>query len=107
MRKLIPVFFALALAGCAANSSVVTPTNLVTFEQDVQAAAVAACGFLPTAETVAGIIATGNPIVTTAGAVANAICFAVAPAKAAHLAGRQMAVIPSVAGVIIHGKFVR
>lgn len=109
MKALIPLALAFSLAGCAAvgTTGSVSPTSLVTFEQDVQAAAVQACGFLPTAETVAGIIATGNPIVSTAGAVANAICDAVLPAKAAHAAGKPMAIIPTVAGVIVHGKFVR
>jgi predicted small secreted protein len=95
----------LALGGCATTGG--TPINVQSFIEQVQAAASVACGFLPTAETVAQIIATGNPIVTTAGDVANAICKAVTvppstpPAVAARL---RAAGPPTVAGVVIHGR---
>ena len=70
----------------------------------VQQLAVAVCGFLPTASTVANIIAAGNPLVATGEAIANAICAAVTPAK---LSGRKLGAIqPMVGGVVIHGRFV-
>ena len=91
----------LAMGGCATMGG--TPVDLTSFVAQVQATTSAVCSFLPTAETVASIIATGNPIVTTAGAVASAICAAVAPAKVAGKLKRATA--PTVAGVAIHGKF--
>ena len=93
---------ALSLAGCSTLGTGGAPLDLTSFIAQVQATSSAVCSFLPTAETVASIIATGNPIVTTANAVANAICAAVAPAKAA---GKLRASQPAVAGVAIHGKF--
>lgn len=65
---------------------------------DAQAVAVAACSFLPTASTVANIIAAGSPQLNTATAVGNAICAAVAP-KAGTSAGK-----PTVAGVPVEGQ---
>ena len=104
MRKLfMSGVFALSLAGCSTLGSGGAPVDLAGFIAQVQATTSAVCAFLPTAETVAGIIATGNPIVTTAGAVANAICAAVAPAKAGKLRAAQ----PTVAGVAIHGRFIQ
>jgi hypothetical protein len=40
----------------------------------IQAKVVKACGFLPMAETVAAILAQGNPAVITVAAVASSIC---------------------------------
>jgi len=68
---------------------------------DAQAAAVKACSFLPTANTVANIIAAGSPALGTASAIADAICAAIAP-KAGAGAGR-----PTVAGVPIDGQRVQ
>jgi hypothetical protein len=103
MRRLfLSSVFAVSLAGCATLG--VTPVDISSFVTQVQAITSTACSFLPTAETVASILATGNPIVATANAVANAICAAVAPAKTA---GKLSTTVPTVAGVVIHGKFLR
>lgn len=103
MRKLLlSSVFAVTLAACSSMGG--APLNLADFIAQVQATTSAVCSFLPTAETVANIVATGNPIVTTAGAVANAICAAVVPAKQAARQNRTAAP-PIVAGVVIHGKF--
>jgi hypothetical protein len=102
MHKLlftIPLIAGLSLGGCATTS---TPFDLNSFIAQVQTDTNAVCAFIPTAETVANIVATGNPIVATAGAVANAICAAVAPPKTA---GRLGATVPTVAGVVVHGRF--
>ena len=70
----------------------------------VQQLAVAVCGFLPTAATVANIISAGNPLVMTGEAIAAAICQAVTPAK---LSGKRLgAITPMVGNVIVHGRFV-
>lgn len=65
---------------------------------DAQAAAVKVCSFLPTANTVANIIATGSPALNTASAIGDAICAAIAP-KAGTDAGK-----PTVAGVPVEGQ---
>jgi hypothetical protein len=71
----------------------------------VQSTASTVCGFLPTVETVTGIIGTitgTGPSVATANSIAAAICRAVT-AKSA----RSGAVAPRVNGVTIRGRFVR
>lgn len=65
---------------------------------DAQAAAVKVCSFLPTANTVANIIAAGSPALNTASAIGDAICAAIAP-KAGAGAGK-----PTVAGVVVEGQ---
>ncbi len=102
MKKLllaIPLAAALTFGGCATTGG-----NVNVIEQ-VRQAAVAVCGFLPTVETVAAILASGNPIVATASGIANAICDAVTHLP--PMTARRGAPAPSVAGVVIHGKFVR
>ena len=99
MRKFI-IAAALAgttlFSGCTTGS--ITPTVVVT---DVQQATVALCAFLPTALTVANIIAAGNPALATATEIATAICAAVTP-KAAIRNGA----VPMVGGVPVAGRFV-
>lgn len=85
--------YTLAATGCQ-------PAPGQTTVQQVQAAAVAACAFLPTATTVASLIASNNPTLNTASAIAAAICAAVT-AKSAPLGGSG----PVVAGVPVKGQF--
>jgi hypothetical protein len=97
----------IALGGCATTGS--APTDITSFVAQVQATTSAVCAFVPTAETVASIISTlggpaGATIVGTANGIASAICAAVAPVKAAGKLHRAVAP-PTVAGVVIHGKF--
>lgn len=94
-----PLVCFLALGGCATTGGIVAPTIA-----SVQAAAVAACSFLPTVATVASIIAAGNPAVITAGAIAEAICSALAASKSS---ARKRATVPVVGNVVIHGTYVR
>ena len=61
------------LAGCP--QSPINPTDVITIAQAV-------CAFVPTAETIANIIAAGKGSVTTATQVADAICSAVPKATA-------------------------
>ena len=107
MRKLfLSGVFAMSLAGCATTGGV-APTDITSFIAQVQATTSAVCAFVPTAETVAGIIGAvtgpaGAGIVATASGIASAICSAVAPPKAS---GRLRAAQPTVAGVAVHGRF--
>jgi hypothetical protein len=102
MRKFlmaIPLVAAMTLAGCAT-----TGTDNKNFLEQVRQAAVAVCGFLPAVDTVVAIVATGNPIAATVAGLANAICAAVTALPPAEV--RRGAPPPTVAGVVIHGKFV-
>lgn len=113
MKRLV-MFAALAgsvsLGSCAGTS--VTPATIQSAVAQVQQAAVVACGFLPTAATVSGILTT---LVPGAGAVdqmvisaAQQICAAVAslaPGKAS--ARLRAAAPPTVNGVPVHGRWVR
>ena len=91
---------AFMLSGCAT-----TGTNQASFIEQVRQAAVAVCGFLPTVDTVGQIILAGNPAFITASAIANGICAAVA--NVPPLSARKGAAPPTVAGVVIHGRFIR
>ena len=88
----------MSFGGCATTSS----TDIAATIAQVQQIAVQICAFIPTAATVAGILATGNPAVATASAAAAAICAAVTPAKAAG----KLRGVPTVSGVVIHGRFI-
>jgi hypothetical protein len=90
--------WAVSLGGCTTTGTF----DLATFVSQVQSTTNAVCAFIPTAETVANIVATGNPIVATADAVANAICDAVRPKTTGRLRAPGP---PTVAGVVVHGRF--
>jgi hypothetical protein len=98
----------LLLGSCAGTG--VTPGTIQSAVTAVQQAAVSACGFLPTAATVSGILATLVPGVAAIeqliASTAQQICAAVAPVK---VAGRLRAstAAPTVNGVTVHGRFVR
>lgn len=92
-----------ALAGCSGGSALPPVSGDTTISQ-VQQIAVQVCGYLPAAETVAGIVATftgGGSVVGIASEVADAICNAVTSKSAAF--GRT----PRVRGVVLRGRFVR
>ena len=95
------------LAACTPASPGGTPAANTAILSEAQSDAVAACGFLPTVATVAGILAAGNPAVMTAAAIGQAICAAVVPAKAAGpRRAAAGASAPAVSGVAIEGHFV-
>lgn len=98
MKKFL-LLTGLLLGGCSAAQQQ-TETQIIAA---VQQQAVLACSFLPTASTVAGILAAGNPALTAASAVAQAICAAVSVTSARV----GTASPPVVAGVVIHGKFTK
>lgn len=90
----------LALGGCSTTGGLAGLSAA-----SVQQLAVSICGYLPTAATVAAILAAGNPAINTIEAAASAICAAVAPVATAS--GKLRATTPTVAGVVVHGRFVR
>ena len=104
MMKFIRVLpLAVLLAACGITNPF---TGQAVTAADVSAAAVAACGFLPTVQTVETML-NANSTVQTAQAIAQAIC-SLATAKAGKLGGAPMApgmIIP--VGFVVHGKFVR
>jgi len=102
MKRLV-LLAAMALGGCASTGTGTTTTAQII--SDAQQAATLACGFVPTAATVANIISVGNPLVSTASAIAQAICSAVA-AVPVTAAGKFRGTLPTVNGVVIHGRFV-
>jgi hypothetical protein len=79
--------------------------------QQIQDAAVKACKFVPTAQTVAGIIASffpgGSAANDVVSVVVNSICSAIAPTAAQAKFGPRRAGPPTVAGVRVQGYFVR
>lgn len=91
--------------GCAGTTTVATVQSAVV---KVQQAAIAACGYLPTATTVSGIIATLAPGVAPAEnavlSIAQQICAAVTVSKTSLFASRKA---PTVNGIVVHGRFVR
>ena len=100
--RVLPLLGTLLVAGCGSFTNPFNGQTVTITPADVQAAAVQACGFLPTAATVAGIL-TASPYLATATAVASAICAAVTPTKSASKLG---AAVPMVNGVVVHGKWV-
>ena len=95
-KVVVACVFALTMAACG------TPkpggSDIVA---QVTAQARALCKFVPTAETILALVATGQPELAAAAGIANAICKAVAPT-----AGQQKAPgTVAVAGVPIRGHF--
>jgi hypothetical protein len=107
MKKIIALSLAagLGLAGC---NSVVAPTDTTTtvinVAKQVEDAAVAACGFLPAATTIATIIS-ASPSVLTATQIAQLICSAVT--KKSAVRGSHPTVNVGGKAVVVEGKFVK
>lgn len=75
-----------------------------------QAATISACGFLPMAESVVGIVATGNPAAVTALSVAKYICGNIQkPAEVQTLMGNPHEPVQAgeIQGVPIVGVFTK
>lgn len=102
MRKtflILPVL--LVLTGCAGMPDPAIQQRINDTIAQIQGITASVCRFLPTAQTVANILATFTGTTATvdiANAIANSICGAVT-AKAARPGGAP----PTVRGVIIHG----
>lgn len=102
------VVAALALGACDTTGGVVPPTSTTnTLISQIQAGAATACSFVPTVETVTGIVSSfisgGSAINSMASAVVNAICGAVTPKAGAKRRGGA----PVVNGVRVQGYFTR
>jgi len=92
----------IALASC-------TPSTSAALITQIQQDAMAACSFLPTAETVTQLITAGN-IQAQAGlgtgtTIANAICKAVAATP--PVSSLKKATVPNINGIPINGIFVK
>ena len=107
----------LAFGGCSTLSGTTTPSvTAPTFAQflaAVQQDAVLACGFVPTAETVAGLAGAAAAPLALASGIASVVCGAVkavpttASLKSFKMkSGHRGVVLPSVDGVPIAGYFV-
>jgi hypothetical protein len=113
MRKLLLAsVVALPLGGCLETVQTYTPavspvvSAVVSVAPEaVQSAAVAACGYLPTAQTVASLVSvwTGVQVPDIAQQIAAEICAAVTTPRSA----RRSTTRPVVRGVVITGAFVR
>ncbi len=106
--KILPTLglaVALGAAGCVAS---ITPGGVPTIGLDIatiQADAVLACAYLPTASTIAAIISANNPLTITAEMVAYAICNAIGGnVVASRRVSATAVVIPQ--GLVIHGRYV-
>lgn len=94
MRRLFMIAVAaLALTACDKTTGKVDLS-------EAQSIAVQICGFLPTAQTVANIFASGSSALDTAGKVGAAICQAVNTPRGS---GQK----PVVAGVVVEGSRVK
>src|SRR5882724_11508611 len=88
MKNIFTVLFlacATALGGCAgAGGGVIgggttTTPDIAAIIAQVQSYCRIACGFVPTASTIASILTGGNPGVMAATSISQAICAAIAP----------------------------
>jgi predicted small secreted protein len=99
----------ISLGGCSTLGGF-GPTDIISFRDQVIATTEALCSFEPTLATIANlIIAITDPQLATVTGMADAICKAVKPIPApAQLARRSAAPsAPTVAGVVIHGRFLK
>jgi hypothetical protein len=107
MRKtILAAVAALSLGGCvtAGPAPAPFPTDPANIINRVQTEAVAVCGFLPTAQTVADMFLSGNTTVQAISTWASAICSAVTPKAGVRRASG--AGFGRVNGVPVRGKFV-
>ncbi len=88
MKNILTVLFlscATALGGCAGagggaiGGGTTTVPDIAGIIAQVQSYCRIACGFVPTASTIASILSGGNPGVMAATSISQAICAAIAP----------------------------
>ncbi|WP_143744638.1 hypothetical protein [Mesorhizobium prunaredense] len=91
----------LIVTGCTTATPPAGGNRTSSIVSDATAQARSLCAFVPTAETILALIATGQPQLTIAAGIAKAICNAVVP-KPGSAPGT-----PTVAGVVIKGSFER
>lgn len=99
----------LALAGCNSTSFTLTAEQLAT----IQAFTETACGFVPTAITIADIVTGSNPAIIPASTIATQICAAVTKQSATRAVGveKKAQITVQIGGknttVEVTGHFVR
>lgn len=103
---------AMLTGGCSSLNNIISPQTLQAAETLAQQAAVVLCGFLPTVESVANIIALNNPLLATPEQQANAICASLTsttpPTAVAGKVGRAGAnATVVVSGVTVQGVYVK
>ena len=101
-----------ALAACIGLGGCVTTDQVNSEVTDIQQAAVAACGFLPSVSTVAAIIGVWTnttPAIDLATAIAASICGSVTPKslRRGAVVSTPVYVAPNGQVIAIQGKFVR
>lgn len=100
----------LALTGCGPTFPTIDSAALREAVAQVQAATVEICKYLPTNETVVGILTQTHAVVETAYAIAQQICSAVTEVAPPPLVqNRRLGdeeQCPMVRGVCIEGRFV-
>lgn len=110
MNKIKALFASFLVAGFLAGcNTVAPPVNTTVTVSDLQNAVVAACGFLPTATTIASLIS-ANPAIATGGEIAGLVCKAVVGTKSAKRgasADVQKYVVVNNKVVEINGNFVK
>jgi hypothetical protein len=104
-----PLAVTLALAGCGPSFPTIDSQALREAVAQVQAATVQACNYLPTNQTVIGILTGTHAVVETAIAIAQQICAAVQETAPPELIqNRRLGdedQCPMVRGVCIEGRF--
>lgn len=108
----VPLLGALALGGCATSNGVVgldpaLETRVNAQITAAQNAAVSICKFLPTAQTVAGILSTFVPSAVPGVTVANQVAAAICNAVSRKSLTKGATPTPRVNGVVVRGSFVR
>lgn len=118
----LAMLLSVGLGGCAtATNPTSTTPDYTDIVKQVQAAALTACKFVPTAGSIISMISAGNPGIVGGVAIAEAICSALAGAPAAaarhgevhgSVHGWQVSavmrgakVVPMVNGVAVQGRF--
>src|SRR5262245_17401851 len=115
MKRVIAISLAgaLALAGCGPSFPTIDSEALKEAVAQVQGYTVQICRYLPTNDSVIGILTSSNDILETAFAIAQQICNAVTerveavnPAQAQEPQLGEENQCPMVRGVCIEGRFV-
>lgn len=94
----------LGLGACSTTGGTTTSASVDQTIAQVQQVAAQVCGYLPTIQTVAGILSTftnAGSAVASAASIGQQICAAVAP-KSIRKRG-----LPMVRGVVVRGTFIR
>lgn len=109
MKRLLAILSVAAcftLAGCATTKNpdgTTTMPDIGAIITQVQEYCKVACGFVPTATTIANILSGGNPVVISISSISQAICAAIITPKSAN---RKAFVARSVRGYSVRPGYV-